>query len=199
MLGRLYARFPGRYVRDNKGVAAVEFALIVPILMLLFVGTLEISMAVSVDRKISRVSSTVADLITQESIYTMADLNKITDVAQRIMYPYDDSDVKISIVGIDIENDVGRVAWSHGRNGGEEPAVGSVYTVPNAILTSDKSFLLSATISVDHKPAFSFIGFDGTNMTFDDAAISLSEQMFLRARVPNSSPDGSEIECSDCN
>ncbi|MEM7068821.1 MAG: TadE/TadG family type IV pilus assembly protein [Pseudomonadota bacterium] len=181
---------PSRYLADNKGVAAVEFALLVPILLLLFVGTMEISLAVAVDRKVSRISSSVADLITQDENYNKAGLNKIADIAGRIMYPYDD-EVKISIVGIKIENNQAKVAWAHPINGGEKPAEGSIFEVPASIKTND-TFLLSATVGTSHKPAFSFIGYDGDSLSFDDAAIELEEQMFLRPRK------GGDIDCSDC-
>ena len=103
-----------RYAKDQRGVAAVEFALIVPILMLLFIGTLEISLMVAVDRKISRISSSVADLITQDTGdgYTPEALDKIADIAERIMYPYDD-EVNISIVGVEIKNNAFAIKNTH--------------------------------------------------------------------------------------
>ncbi|MEM9277143.1 MAG: TadE/TadG family type IV pilus assembly protein [Pseudomonadota bacterium] len=176
---------------DKKGVAAVEFALIVPILLLLFIGTLEISLAVAVDRKVSRISSSVADLITQSENFNEAGLDQLMDIANRIMHPYD-ATVKISIVAVYIDDDgVAKVEWAHGRNGGAEPAQGSLFNVPASIKTND-TFLLSARVSSDHEPAFAFINFDGSKITFDDASIELSEQMFLRPRT------GSGITCSDC-
>ena len=48
------------FARDARGVAAVEFAFIAPIMILLFVGTIELSAGISTDRKISRVASAIA-------------------------------------------------------------------------------------------------------------------------------------------
>ena len=188
---------PARCFKDNRGVAAVEFALIVPILLLLFVGTLEISLAVAVDRKISRISSSVADLITQEDNYTKDDLNKISDIAARIMYPYyteagESSAIKISIVGVEINSsNVAKVDWAHSINGAAKPAKGTDYEVPTSIRTAD-TFLLATKVEIAHKPAFSFVGFDGRSLSFDDTAIDLSEQMYLRPRR------GDSIDCTDC-
>ena len=76
------------FTKDSKAVAAVEFALIAPLLLLLFVGTVEVSLAVAVDRKLSRTSSAVADLVTQLQSPTGADVESILGVTDRIMFPY---------------------------------------------------------------------------------------------------------------
>ena len=179
------------FLRDKKGIAAVEFALIVPILLLLFIGTLEISLAVAVDRKVSRISSSVADLVAQDSDYTLDSLDKLTDIATRIMVPYQDT-VKISVVGVEIdENGVAKVGWSFARNGGEKPAQGSIYPIPEPIRIAD-THLVSTKVSTDHAPAFSFLSFNGSNLKFDDAAIELSEQMYLRPRKSGA------VNCADC-
>ncbi|MGI9351723.1 MAG: TadE/TadG family type IV pilus assembly protein [Rhizobiaceae bacterium] len=181
----------GGFLKDKKGIAAVEFALIVPILLLLFIGTLEISLAVAVDRKVSRISSAVADLVAQDSDYTAASMGQLTDIANRIMVPYDDT-VKISIVGVEIdENGVAKVGWSFARNGGEKPAQGTIYPIPEPIRI-EETFLVSTKVTTDHSPAFSFLTFDGSTLKFDDAAIELSEQMYLRPRKAG------PVTCPDC-
>ena len=108
------ARAKGRLInffKNSQAVAAVEFALIAPILLILFVGAVEISLLVSVDRKISRTSSAVADLIAQGDDYTsangIANLRSIFGVTERVMYPYSDRIpcVVISIVEAQAEDD----------------------------------------------------------------------------------------------
>lgn len=98
------------FKKDSKGVAAVEFALIAPILLLLFIGTIEVSSMVAVDRKISRTSSAIADLIAQGGFTagnTEAEMRAIFGMADRIMYPYTDKIpcIVISSVLAEAEND----------------------------------------------------------------------------------------------
>ncbi len=99
------------FAKNSRGVAAVEFALIAPILLILFVGTVEISLLVSVDRKLSRTSSTIADLIAQgedfNSTSGQQDLRAIFGVTERIMYPYSSKIpcVVISVVHAEAESD----------------------------------------------------------------------------------------------
>ena len=173
----------GRFRRDSKGVAALEFAIIAPILILLFIGTLEISLAVSVDRKVGRISSTVADLITQAQTLTTDEVDAIMDVAEKIIYPYDD-DIQIEIVGIMIEDGAAEVKWSRDEDGEEPIAKGSPYTVPTSIKIDD-TFLVAAVVKTSHQPAFKFVGYANGKLSFDETAIELEEQIFLRPRIGN--------------
>ena len=85
------------FIKNSQAVAAVEFALIAPILLVLFIGTVEISLLVSVDRKISRTSSAIADLVAQgaqsgdfSGTDGQNELRSLFGVAERVMYPYSD-------------------------------------------------------------------------------------------------------------
>jgi len=185
-----------RFAGDVKGVAAIEFAFIAPVLILLFIGTLEVSYAVAVDRKISRVSSSVADLVTQTDTHSKSTLNPIMNIADRIIYPYAQIEGALSIVlvGITIADGQARVEWSHNNGTGTKPAEGSVITVPESIKI-DGTALVSATVSVEHEPAFAFIGYKNGKLSFSDRTIALSEQMFLRPRTAGA--DG--VICTDCD
>src|SRR5690606_8831953 len=55
-----------RFLRDRQAVAAVEFALILPLLLTLYFGTVEAASLYSVDRRVATVASTMADLISRE-------------------------------------------------------------------------------------------------------------------------------------
>jgi Flp pilus assembly protein TadG len=76
--------------RDSRGVAAIEFALILPILVLLMLGCFEVPQFVLLYQKIARTSSGVADLVAQAD--NPLTTNQITDIfisAQNMMRPYD--------------------------------------------------------------------------------------------------------------
>ena len=63
-----------RIVRDRRGVSAVEFALILPTMILLYVGVAEIGNAITIYRRTSTVASTAADLTAQVKKVSTADL-----------------------------------------------------------------------------------------------------------------------------
>lgn len=180
-----------QFVRDSKGIAAVEFAFIAPVLILLFLGTLEISLAVAVDRKVSRVSSSVADLITQfEGDISPSDIQSIMDISERIMYPYDDP-LGIVVSGVQISGGNAEVQWSEASGSANELATDSVVDIPSSIKT-DGSFLLVATVTSSHAPAFKFVNFANGKLTFDGEPIDIKETMYLRSR------SGGSQTCSTC-
>ena len=171
-----------KFKRNQEGVAAIEFMLVAPILIVLFVGTIEVSNLVSVDRKLARITSTVADVITRinETCIETDDLNDILSAAEHIMYPHS-ADPTIKITAVDIAGGNANVVWSH-ANQGNTDAVGSTITIPNAI-NKNGSFLITVTVDADHKPNFAFAGYSkAEGITFNTNTVSLSETMYLRPR-----------------
>lgn len=170
--------------RDEiRGVAAVEFALIAPLMLLLYVGTVEVSGALATNRKLSRVSSAIGDLVTQAECFTPSTLAAITEIGDDIMYPYKNS-LKLRITGIMIENGQAKVRWSKGYNLADL-GVGSIYTVPNKIKT-DGNFLIAAYVKTTYTPAVGWIATHHIgDISVDKTAIEMEEEMFLRPRIGN--------------
>jgi Flp pilus assembly protein TadG len=105
-----------RFFGAEDGVSAVEFALIMPIMLALYAGTVEISEALSVDRKVTRVASTVADLVSQRSAVTEAEILDIFEASAAILEPYDPSLVRIVVTAVNVTNAGQTVAWSRAHN-----------------------------------------------------------------------------------
>ena len=74
-------------LRDRRGVAALEFALIVPLLLSMYFVTMEVSQAIETNKKVGRVGSMVADLVTQQQTITKAELDAIMRSASRRCSP----------------------------------------------------------------------------------------------------------------
>jgi Flp pilus assembly protein TadG len=173
-----------RFRDDCKGVAALEFALIAPIMIMLFVGTLEVSAAVSVNRKVSRISSVVGDLVTQSTELNATDITNIMAVSSDIMEPYSNT-IKIRITGIDIAGGTATVSWSCNQ-GWSSLADGSVYTVPNAIKT-DGTFLVAARVQTLYQPMVGWARYsESAGVSFDNTSVTMDEEIFLRPRVGSS-------------
>lgn len=168
--------------RESRGVAAVEFAFIAPILILLFVGTIELSSGVSVNRKLSRLSSTLSDLVTQSQSLTSNDITNIMKASSKVMYPYTDQ-VKIVLTGIEIANGTAKVAWSKSQNTAALTAGATFPGVPVKI-KKDGTFLVSAKVSTQYIPAFGWARYNETSgLSFDRTAINMDEEIFLRPRI----------------
>ena len=52
-----------RLKRDTSGMAAIEFVFIVPLMLVIFFGTIELSNGVAADRKVTITARTLSDLV----------------------------------------------------------------------------------------------------------------------------------------
>src|SRR3954463_9305907 len=74
---------------DRSGIAATEFAVIVPIMLVMFFGTVEFSSGVAVDRKVTLVARTLSDLTSQTmNAVTDTDVKNFFAASASILTPY---------------------------------------------------------------------------------------------------------------
>ncbi len=83
---------------DNCGVAAIEFALVLPLLLLLFLGGFEVSRFLLIHQKADRVAYTITDVVTQSTSITRNQLEQILHAATQIMQPFEFADSGIVII-----------------------------------------------------------------------------------------------------
>ena len=92
-----FSRRSNKLRRDKSGVAAIEFAMIVPIMVMLFFGTVEFSQALTVDRRVAQIASTMADLVAQYDTLTYTQVDNIHVVAKSLIMPYPEAPLKVGI------------------------------------------------------------------------------------------------------
>ncbi|MDP1881421.1 MAG: TadE/TadG family type IV pilus assembly protein, partial [Bradyrhizobium sp.] len=73
---------------DRSGIAATEFAVIVPVMLVMFFGTVEFSSGVAVDRKVTLMARTLSDLTSQSVSVNDTDLTGFFAASKAIMTPY---------------------------------------------------------------------------------------------------------------
>lgn len=169
-----------RFLSDPSGVSAVEFAIVAPIMIVLFVGILEVSAGAAASRKTSRIASAVGDLITQSDNLTSADITNIMNISADIMKPYTNT-VQIRVTGINITGGQAKVVWSCHKDW-SKLGVGSNYNVPSAIKI-DGTFLVAAQVNVNYMPMVGWAKYTGSQINFEKTAITMDEELFLRPRV----------------
>ena len=114
---RTIIRHFGRFRADTSALAAVEFAMILPVLLVLYIGTVEITQAISVNRKVTHLASSLADLVTQTQSVSGDEMTDIFTAATPILNPYDTTPVKAVVAAVDIDNNGdAKVAWSVAHN-----------------------------------------------------------------------------------
>jgi Flp pilus assembly protein TadG len=80
----------GRFAADEQGVAAVEFAAVLPVVLLLLLGCLEVPRFVLTYQKLARTSHSVADLVSQaDEPMTNPQMQDVFRAAKMIMAPND--------------------------------------------------------------------------------------------------------------
>jgi Flp pilus assembly protein TadG len=127
------------FARGASGMAAVEFALIAPIMMVLFFGLVELCNALNAHQKVTSVASTAADLTGQAKSVTAADLDDIFAASSAIMTPFSASDVSIVItsIGGSGQRNVGKVLWSVTNGHGVAHNVGDTIDIGNPAALDD--------------------------------------------------------------
>src|SRR2546428_6519533 len=100
-------------LNDRSGLAAVEFAFVFPMMVVMYFGVVELSSAIAVDRKATQVARTLSDLTSQSVSVADADLINFGQAAKAIMTPYPPSPLIFSIteVYVDKTTAVARVQW----------------------------------------------------------------------------------------
>lgn len=164
-----HARKAARHAANQDGMAAVEFAMLMPVMITLFFGVVESSMALICRSDVSLMASTAGDLISQASTTTKADISNVYSAAGTVLYPYydpaktdpaDPSSKKPTIRITSVVDDgsgalgkdhmSGKVAWICTQNGnGTLPpakAIGDTYPLPQALMT-DKGSIVIAEIA----------------------------------------------------
>tara|TARA_R110002020_G_scaffold266265_2_gene481179 strand:+ start:3098 stop:3670 length:573 start_codon:yes stop_codon:yes gene_type:complete len=173
---------------DRSGVGAVEFALIAPVLIVLYMGSLEISVAMSVNKKLARAASTVADLVTQDDEVKKEFLNSMVNVAQSVMTPFHSDGIKVKITGIAIDGSgVGKTTWSWQEDNTKPYAVGSTQALPTD-LAMPNTFLVRTEVEIDHDLLLVMPGIQDIDMR----TLHMKKTYHLRQRV------GNKVDCLDC-
>lgn len=186
--------------RDRRAVAAVEFAFIAPILLIMYFITVEAVQAIETSKKVSRLGSMVADLVAQQDQVSTTVLKQIMDIGDSSMRPYNRSNPEILITAIKVSNDSAAnptVSWSYQRksDGGYKVP----YTKNSAVILPPDlkvagTFLIRVQSNLAYNPIIAW-AVDGNKATglagmFNNK--NMKETYYLRPRVLQ------EIACSDC-
>lgn len=121
------------FCRNKDGVAAIEFAIIAPVMLTLFFGAVELSDGLLVDRKVTVVASSIADLVSQDTQIDNAGMADIFKAAEAVIVPYNVADLTVRVSSINVETDgTTDVGWSDGYNTSSY-APGTNFALPNGI------------------------------------------------------------------
>ncbi len=162
-----------RLVGDRSGVAAVEFALLLPVMLSLYIGGIEISDGFTIKRKVTNTTSALGDLITRTEDITSAEMTDILKAASAVMAPYDIGKLKIKLSGVAIDKDSkATVTWGAKQND-TCPKKGTSVTLPAGVKIAN-SFLIMVEVHYTFDPALGYV-FTGP--------IDITDTFYLKPRL----------------
>jgi len=169
--------------RDRRGVSAVEFALIAPLMLLFYYGSFEVSSMLTADRKIKTATASIGDLVARSPSVTSAEMDDIFTAADLIVAPYDQSRLRLQVVSFVVPNegDPVEVDWTysnanwktaHGTFNPDSDAAPLIAALPSDVMPAVGG-LVMARIEYNYEAPLSFL--------FDDA-ITISDRFYTRPR-----------------
>lgn len=182
---------------DRSGVAAVEFCFIATLMITLWLGTMEISQGVEVNKKVGRSASVIGDLIAQEDLRLVSDIDDIMKIGKSVLLPYQRDEPRVTVTEIMIDADLNAtVYWSRmldGNNFSSAFAKNSpVLDVPANLRIAD-THLIRVETQLEYIPVTSWsIKQNETGPNGAYASVNMAETYYLRPRA------GDRVDCTGC-
>ena len=157
---------------DRSGIAATEFAIIVPIMLVMFFGTVEFSSGVAVDRKVTLMARTLSDLTSQSVSVGDSDMTNFFAASAAIMTPYSSTPTKSTITELYVDPATlqARVQWSKGTT---PRTAGSQVAIPAALKIAG-TYLIFSEVSYLYVPTIGYV--------MAKAGVNLSDVSYTRPR-----------------
>jgi Flp pilus assembly protein TadG len=169
-----------RMLADRRGLAATEFAFIMPVMLVMFFGTVEFSSGVAVDRKVTLLARTLSDLTSQLTSVTDTQIANFFLASNWIMWPYTTTTPNpypvsplsgtITELYVDPNTLQARVQWSKGS---APRAISSTVAIPSALAVGN-SYLIFSEVSYQYVPTVGYV--------MAKAGITLSDFAYTRPR-----------------
>lgn len=183
--------FLGRFLKNEKGTAAIEFIFIAPVMLITYFGLSEVSLLVAADRDVSHAASVTADLSTQSETLDADDIEDIFNAALAVMgvSSTQAGRVTIDIVSYEMDgsgnlNEIGYAKIGSGLASHYDPGENL-----STSLLNTTSGLLITRIKYEYESP-SGLGYYVTTPT-------LSETFMLKPRKSPTIPfDGNSINCT---
>lgn len=172
--------FVARFLGDSRGVAAVEFALVVPPLIVCYFGLAEFCQAYMAQKRAQHTTSQIADMVARAPDTSRAEIDAIMDVGALIIRPFPEDPLTMRVTSITRGTDgIARVDWSRGRG---MAALSGIQAVPDGLIANGETIIMGESRYVYDSPLGRLL--PGTS--------EFGGRHYLRPRLTD------RIPCADC-
>ena len=173
-----------RYGRDVRGVASIEMALIFPVMLIVFVGLVDVSNLMTANRRVTQTASTLGDLITQSpGEVSTADLDGFISAAGSIMDPFPESSTSLEFYTFTKSGGSAVLDWQYTSGGASCGAAPTADDTMLTLMAEDNDVVVSRTCYVWEPILGIILGFSTS---------TIQDELMLRPRQT------ARITCSDC-
>ncbi len=171
-----------RFLFNDRAIAAVEFALVLPLMLFVFVGVAQVGAAIEISRKVTVTTRIVTDLVTQYATVTPTALTTVLGASSEVIAPYSASNLVITVSEISTDSKGNAtVTWSSSLNG-TALTKGASFTLPSA-LDQDNVSLIYGQVTYTFTPVLGY-KIVGT--------IPITDHIYMSPRLTTS------ITCTGC-
>ncbi len=163
-----------RFAASTRGVAAIEFAMILPVLVLILLASFDGGRAIAIYLKVRAATFSLASITNQYATIGNSDATSILSAPGKVLAPYSSTPLtaKISQVTVDGSGNA-TINWSDALNGTAR-AVGSSITIPTGVATAGNcTCLILSEVSYAFTPIFGY---------FPGGTITLSDNLYVTPR-----------------
>jgi Flp pilus assembly protein TadG len=173
----------GRFIASTRATAAIEFAAIMPVLLILFLSSYDAANGIAIYMKVRSATYALAAISNQygtgsTSQISTGTMTAITGAATQILAPYSSTPAVVVISQIKATSAAAAtVSWSYSPTSGH--ALTGSYTLPtnfakNSCNNTYPCYFIYATVSYAYTPSFG---------TFMSGTINLSDSLYVTPRV----------------
>lgn len=176
------------FAADTKATASVEFALIIPLLIASYFGTVEVSRAYIAKNKVEGITETVADLVSQGKSITTTQLTDIFSLSSKALMIGEEANINIVVTSVRTEPDANgapetTVRWSESKTGNNTHATGATYTDLPAGIAKNYESVIVTELYYEHTALFE---------VFIKGTKHFDRRFITKPRY------SSDIPCTDC-
>jgi Flp pilus assembly protein TadG len=146
-----------RFGPAKKGSAAVEFAIIAPMMIFLLFGSVDLLDALNINKRVQNAGASIADVAARDTEISLSEIDNFWAALDVLMFPTDGEGVQMRISSVQVQSASSAVVvWSRGHGGYAARTANSTVNLPAAMMTSGTSIIMAET-KYDYRTPLGFL------------------------------------------